>query len=455
MSSKKGVRFFYQVASNVFYINDGDDNELKQETVLTKDIDNYNYFEAFSNYECDLESLKQYRDDFNKWALELKETDEGMKIIYTQYFNHEHAVLHIFERRSKNILESLQMDDVIFDEFYIYEMCNNGALMNLDNKYKNNGAVKSYGYDHSSYHPTLLSSNFHSSPFKRGKKIGQSFLDNDFKIPIKHGKLTTLKLDINDYNKLKYGIYRCCITCDNENFKKVFAFNKNCWYSHYDIKFACKYRKEYDITIIFTECDNNALIYEDEDLIYTHDIFRDWYYELSKLKKAHPKNKLLKHLFSSLWGSLIRYEREFIEGDEIYKKDVSDKDSEDKTEYKIVMEKYYKCDNALGCKTLYTIVKTNKPYSNNLARLKPFFTSFLRVNIGELCIKENILDNVIRVHTDNITLSKQHDFRHLKYFPIKEDKTTGIFLWKNVNKYPSYDEKTNTYTWRNEPYINK
>ena len=198
----------------------------------------------------------------------------------------------------------------------------------------------------------------------------------------------------------------------------------------------------------------NALIYEEEDLIYSHIIFKDWYYYLSKLKKEFPKNKLLKHAFSSLWGSLIRFERDFKEDGEIFEIDASDIDNKAHTEYKVINEKHYKCDTKkTKIKTIYEIIKSNKPYTNNLARLKPFFTAFTRINIAELCIKENILNDVIRVHTDNITLNKPHDFRHLKYYPIKEDKTTGTFLWKNVNKYPTYDEKTNTYTWNNKPYI--
>jgi hypothetical protein len=457
MENKKLIRFFYQVATNIFYINDGDDNELKQETVKTKEIKQYNYFEAFNTYDCSLDGLKKYRDDFNTWSLELKDIDNAMSINYKKYYNHESAVLCIFGMRSTKYLKSMNMENITFNEFCIYEMCNNGALMTLSSVY-NDKTVKSFGYDYSSYYPTLLSSNFHTSQYK---KVGQSFMDDDFKIPIKQGKLSTIRLKFHkvdfDYSKLKYGIYKCVIKCENQDFKKVFAFNKNNCYTHYDIKFACKYRTEYGINIRLELGEDNALIYEEEDLIYSHDIFKDWYYDLSKLKKAYPKNKLLKHVFSSLWGSLIRFEREFIEGDEIYNIDASDIDSKENTAYKIINEKYYKCDNNdLECKTLYECIKSDKPYSNNLARLKPFFTSFSRVNIGELCIKENILNNVIRVHTDNITLNKPYDFTtHLKYYPLPEDKTTGTFLWKNVNKYPSYNEKTNTYTWKNEPYINK
>ena len=177
----------------------------------------------------------------------------------------------------------------------------------------------------------------------------------------------------------------------------------------------------------------NALIYEEEDLIYSHKIFKDWYRDLSKLKKEFPKNKLLKHAFSSLWGSLIRFERDFKEDGEIFEIDASDIDSKEHTKFKVINEKHYKCDkNKTKKKTIYEIIKSDEPYTHNLARLKPFFTAFTRVNIGELCIQENILSDVIRVHTDNITLNKSHSFKHLKYYPIKEDKTTGTFYGRTL-----------------------
>ena len=456
MSNKKGIRFFYQVATDIFYYN-GDDDKLKQETVRTKEILKYCYYEAFKGYECNSESLNQYRDDFNKWSFELLNNDI-MKIDYKKYYNHESATFFIFGMRSSKVLKEYKIQNILFYEFYLFEMCNNGAIMTLCKDYKNK-VVQSFGYDYSSYYPTLLASDYYTSIYP--KKIGQSFIGDDFKLPIKKGKLTHVKIDFSDeeydYTTLKYGIYNCFIACNNKDFIKIFAFNTQNYYTHYDIQFACKYKKRFDIRIEMEYSDElNALIYEEEDLIYSHKIFKDWYRDMSKLKKEFPKNKLLKHAFSSLWGSLIRFERDFKEDGEIFEIDASDIDSKAHTKYKVINEKHYKCDkNKTKKKTIYEIIESDKPYTHNLARLKPFFTAFTRVNIGELCIKENILSDVIRIHTDNITLTKPHDFTKLKYYPIKEDKTTGTFLWKNVNKYPSYDKKTKSYTWKNEPYEDK
>ena len=53
MDIKRDVTFFYQVGQAIFYLNDGDDNELTQETIKqkTENAYNMNYFEAFDGYE--------------------------------------------------------------------------------------------------------------------------------------------------------------------------------------------------------------------------------------------------------------------------------------------------------------------------------------------------------------------------------------------------------------------
>jgi hypothetical protein len=52
---------------------------------------------------------------------------------------------------------------------------------------------------------------------------------------------------------------------------------------------------------------NNAYIYNDEDLISGCSYFGHWYDSLINLKKKYPKNILVKHLLSSLWGHISEY----------------------------------------------------------------------------------------------------------------------------------------------------
>ena len=394
MDNEREVRFFYQVGQTIFYLFDGDDDNLKKETIKQKIENAYNisYFESFNGYECNLEDLKRYRDDFNREALELvelKNTDDkkkALKINYKKYFKHESAVMLVFGMRSSKVLKSLSIQNILFKEFHIYEMCNNGALMTLSNDYKNK-VVESFGNDYSAYYPTLLASDYYTSTYP--KKVGQTFVGDDFKFPITQGKFINIPIDIvkndkddeddkhdtnYDYTKLKYGIYHCKIICDNPDFKKIFAFNKNNYYPHYDVILACKYKKLFNIK---TTNLYSVVVYEEEDLIYSHKIFKDWYRDLSKLKKDYPKNKLLKHAFSSLWGSLIRFERDFKEDGEIFEIDASDIDSKEHTKYKVINENHYKCDkNKTKKKTIYEIIESDKPYTHNLARLKPLFYSF-------------------------------------------------------------------------------
>ena len=48
---------------------------------------------------------------------------------------------------------------------------------------------------------------------------------------------------------------------------------------------------------------------------------------------------------------------------------------------------------------------------------------------------ENI-DAVIRIQTDNVVFNENMDSLLVKYKQLtKEDKTTGLINWKNVNKY--------------------
>ena len=124
--------------------------------------------------------------------------------------------------------------------------------------------------------------------------------DPNFEIPICEGSEHYL----SELPKiLKCGIYRCQITCENDDFKKLFAFSKNMGYTHYSLKTALKYQIEYNVTInLIIDDKPNAYIYEN---VTTGDkIFKKWYDLLFNIKKKYPKNKLIKHLMSSLWGSL-------------------------------------------------------------------------------------------------------------------------------------------------------
>ena len=72
----------------------------------------------------------------------------------------------------------------------------------------------------------------------------------------------------------------------------------------------------------------------------------------------------------------------------------------------------------------------HQPYKHNF-RLKSFLTSYGRVKIAEVIMKD--VDAVIRCHTDGVVFNKEMklDFHRL----IVEDKSTGLINWKGVNNY--------------------
>jgi hypothetical protein len=389
-------KYYYKIGNEIHYITDSNNN-IKIEKLKEKNKWSSNYYEAGKGYETNLISLIKYRTDFNKWADEI-ETD----INYKKYRSHDDAVLYVFQSKSTKILNELKIEPVIYNEFHFIESCSNGGLISLDYSIKNK-EIQTYGYDFSAFYPNLLA-NF------------------DLQIPIKTGKPQIIK-SLNF--PLKYGIYKVNITSENPDFYKLFSFSKNNYYTHYSLNWCNKYKEKFNIKISLLE--DNALIYE--NLAETNKIFSCWFKHLSKLKVKYPDNKLIKRLMSSLWGSICQYKREFF--DDIDELDISYKNDKDETEYKLLEEIYYKSD--CNIKTRYSVIKSNSPYTNCLARLKPFLTSYARLQMAEMIIEEDIIKDIIRIHTDNVCLSKPHNFKHLVYYPIEEAKTTNLTKWYSAN----------------------
>lgn len=413
MENNRIIKYFFKIGNKVFYITD-DNNTLNEETIMTKDMKS-NYFEMFNNYDdLTLEELIKFKNDFNQWHDETKET-----INYKKYYNHNSAVRLFFLSKSKRSIMSLETESITYKEFNFFEKCYNAGLMFFDAKYKD---IKTncYGYDFSSFYPNMLLKIL--LPKKQGKRYKLSHLD---------------------FNNISYGIYHVKITCDDERFKKLFSFSKHNYYTHNCLKFAYKNKDEFNINIELIIDENyNALIYNENKLINSSDVFKNWFTYLRNLKTQFPKNRLVKHLLSSLWGSLCQFNKMFFNEEEFENLDVSKLSDDEPTEYKLLERKdYYNGDNI---KTSYHCIPTKQPYKNifddsnsdgNLARLKPFLVSFARCYIAKIIMKEKILDNVIRIHTDGIILNKEHDFTHLKYHPISELKSTGDIIFKNVNNY--------------------
>jgi hypothetical protein len=247
----------------------------------------------------------------------------------------------------------------------------------------------------------------------------------DFKIPMKEGYETTLtKLPIS--KNLKVGLYKVKIVSSNTDFKKIFAFSKDNTYTQYSLSFALKHAKKYNISIELIDGDNNAYLYNDEDIKTGKEIFGKWFEQLMKIKKVHPKNKLLKSLLSSLWGALIQGNYFWKTEEEVEKEGLSIGFPSVKRPPVIEIEDYI--DNDAGMK--YKLLDRKNRYKYNM-RIKPFLTSFGRMKIADIARKN--IDSVVRIHTDGIAFNKKMDFDIPGF--LYEGKTTGIIDWKHINHY--------------------
>lgn len=407
------IRFYYKENDKIYYITERSD-ELQTGNVREMYKNNrFHYYEAFKGYETSREGLVKFHEDFKMWCEEI-----NVVVDYAKYHSHSDAVKMTFQRFSTNILKNIEVEDISIFECYYMEKCNNGGWIKFDDQYKNK-ITPSYGYDQSSFYPWLLA-------------------NSSFKFPIKKGKRYCI--DYLDFDNLDYGIYNVKILCDHKDFKKFFVFSKTGYYTHYDLLLAHKYQEQYDVVIELQVDEDetpNCLLYEETDLIDSRIIFNNWYERLIRVKNVYPKNKLIKHLLSSLWGHIIKFNRIFTDNEEkFFDLDITRMSDPKKSKYKLLKIDCFKTGSSVDdYRTRYEYIEYKKAYSNNLARLKPFFTAYARNWMQNLVLDEGLLDCLIRTHTDNITLTKQHDFSHLPYHPIPEKKTTGNIRWENVNTY--------------------
>ena len=122
------------------------------------------------------------------------------------------------------------------------------------------------------------------------------------------------------------------------------------------------------------------------------------------LRKKYPDNGLLKHLLSSLWGTLCEHKYKYMTMTEIIEQNLN-----------ISTDLNSKCDNFI-CGTSYSkkldddlfkVVKTKSMYYHDLARIKPFMTSRARYITGRIALLH--IDNVVRIQTDGLVFDKLVD----------------------------------------------
>ena len=387
MSQTKIINIFYQVKNDEYRVYVPWNNELKtvDKDTLYKITHKYEMMAGYNQIEDIDINLQQYYLDFRKWNDELFKN--GIDA-YTHSYNNDLAVLRAFTKYSSFNLNNKETIEEIETKYF--EACNNGYLEACVP-----GTYECYGYDMSSFYPRIL---------------GNSKL----KIPLREGK--EYKLESIDKYNLKFGFYKIVIECYHEDFVKIFKFSNDNTYTHYSLLFAYMYQKEYDIKIGLNMTEEyNAYLYNDEDIIETKSIFNTWLNKLIDVKTKLKGNKLIKHLLSSLWGTLSRKNYDI-------KIAVSEKELEgyDENEYNIV-----DCDIQNG---IYHVCKKQNKYKYNI-RLKPFLQSYQRCFMGRIA-HDNHFDQIVRICCDNITYKSDVKIDVPNFLP--EEKTTGKIQWKNA-----------------------
>ena len=433
---KLGLYFYYE-SDQICYITDI--NDVLQKTKY-EDIEETQYHwvnkDYYKGYETnDLETLIRFKTDYNNWVNEISkvifytEEDKKYRINPKYHKNLKSAVRKIVFNFSK-ITEKeckAQIENIDRDEYLISKECYNAGLMTYDNT-QINKAMEIYGYDFSSKYPNRL--NFISIPKTRGKK--------------------TIINELN-FDKLLCGIYRVEIKYTNPKFRVLFSFSEKSHYHSSTLRNIYNHKDLFGLTFTLLKPDEdysyNAYIYEGSEYLKGEDIFKDWLKSMMKIKaQCSKENQLIKYLISSSWGVLTETKKIQIADDEMENYDTD--------------EAYiYKEANEKGRLLLDS---NDIAYSKGLYRIKLILTASVRNFMLNYAIKNEIIDKIIRIHTDSYMLNSPHNFNTAKnkckitneiIMPKCESKSTGYIKVYNCQIY-RHVCKTCNIELKYEDYIN-
>lgn len=362
------------------------------------------------------DGMLKFIEDFDMWCKELKECT---KIIdYKRFRCHQGAITLIVKKLCPHFDKFGEIDSI---ESKWLEKCSKSYLHTLTTK----GIIDCYGYDFKAFYLSIM-----------GMK------DLNYDIPLHKGSEQCLKS--LDFYKLDVGMYRVKITSSDKRF--LFQYSKDNIYTNISLYYAFKCQRNglnIDIELIQDD-EPNAYIYGKtmKDGIHSSRyMFGNLYDTMMIAKQKYPKNKLVKFLCSSIWGHICEFNTKNLTMDEIIEKDLFvTKDANN-------LEADYYIRKFTG--KYYELVDQKKIYKHNCARFKPFLLSMGRVisaNVASLYI-----DDVVRIHTDGLVFSKQHDdiMTKFKSYPtlLPEAKTTGMIDWVHTNDYynMTLDEKHGKY----------
>jgi len=404
---------YYNDGKGLFHTLNSKTREYKKVECIKEIKCDYKYdisrvYTVYVNENGECKRFIELLDRFNKECDELA-YNGILSIRVKKYYTLKWFIVNTLKRLCPLFkqLETERIDDI--EAFVLSELGHNGGL-----SYCKKGYYECYGKDMIRAYPRLMAS-------------------EEFKIPKTSGQQKIILNTPQQKEDLKFGKYRMDITCKDKRFYKIFAqkdkkYDENKWYSYYDILTCLKYKDDFGIEMKMVDdglC--NAYIYKNKDLITGREMFGQWFDVLFKISQKYPDNKLMKIVMSQAHGFIAQKERYTISMEEANKRN------------DIGVDKKYMIDNIVSIfhdNKAVELVRTDGCFYNYNIRIQ-YLSAYVRYVIANDIMKNNLLDNVIRIYSDNITLNK-NIFINENY--KDEDKTTGFIIWRNSQTYFNISE---------------
>jgi hypothetical protein len=422
----KKTIFYYKINSTFRYITDIDDEIKESEFLEYTKCKNYRLNEKYNA--CDEDLIKFKKDLINnnneiKKNFFLNKDKKAFNIDVFRYNTLNEAIYNnvIINSNQKIINE---MPDIKFMEFIMMQNLKTSGLMTLKHDIIGKINDNCFGYDYKKFYYEIM------------KRI---------RIPITSP--VYYEIDEIDFNKLDFGIYRVKIICDNPLFLNIFNFNPKHHYTHNTLKVCYKFKDKYGIKFKLLKPDDNFkynFVHYDKT-IELKNLFKGYFKIMDELLlKCKSNNFLIKNYVSTIWGVLSKYNKIYVKDDDAEKYDfehINKINCNERYDYYL----YEHSDNIM------TLINSKKAYKNGgLARIKSFLPEYCRNFIFEMISSNNLENDIIRIQTDGIVFNKEIDFKNMKmkYYPVKEDKTSGRIKFYNVNSYFHVDDDNNEYKYK-------
>jgi hypothetical protein len=353
------------------------------------------------------QNFKNNDEDLKKYSLQLlKDREQIYNICEYDYFkfetkngtlyhNHSSSIegfFNFYAKKQPSYTAHKKIDKI---ENIWFNNCYNAGLMSVESGTFDNVKI----VDFKRYYQYLMTREYLKIPLHFKEDISK------YNAELKNLKIVPKNIMI--------GIYRVKITCDNTDFKKIFAFSKNHHYTHFSLKFCVEHKEEFNINIdLIIDGKPNALVYHQNMCEPFKKVCYKWSDSLDDLKlKCSKDNTIIKLLRDDFIKNYTH----------ISSGDIND-DKEYFIDYIHPEGKYYK------------LIKKDDPYFYNF-RLKPFLTDLGRITMAETMLQIGV-SNVKRVYTDSIAFIDNNNINIKQLDGNLELEDSGKFIFSKVNKKP-------------------